>query len=74
MDCAAFVCRLYQAKKTKGEARPWSSDEHELLHIIRETSLELMERLHRERTKQALVRAIHALFDALEDEVANYVS
>jgi hypothetical protein len=71
-DCASFVYRLYKAKQTKGEARIWSSDEHELLHIIRETSLELKERLQRERTKQALIRAIHALFDALEDEIANY--
>jgi hypothetical protein len=66
------VNRLYSAKQKKGEGRIWTSDEHEILHIIRETSLELMERLHRERTKQALIRAVHALFDALDDEMANY--
>jgi hypothetical protein len=67
-DCVPFVNRLFAAKQKKGD-RIWTSDEHEMLHIIRETSLELVERLHRELTKEALIRAIHALFDALDHEM-----
>lgn len=70
-DLAFFVYRLHVCKQRKGDGRSWTSDEHELLHIIRETSHELMHRLGRERTKTSLILAIDSLFDALDDEMTH---